>query len=145
MRQLKHERENTICRRSIQIARGLIGKHAAWPARQGSCNGNALANLLRQCHAYVSASRHEPGAMHPVEGVQCGLPLLYHSDSGGTVGLGERYGLCLSEDAAESMKQMRESYAASRKDVLESPPSGDLMCLEYRRLIQREIALAPQS
>lgn len=110
-----------------------------------ACNGNALANLLRQCHAYVSASRHEPGAMHPVEGIQCGLPLLYHRDSGGTVGLGERYGLCLSEDAAESMKRMRESYAASRKHVLESPPSGDLMCLEYRRLIQREVALAPQS
>lgn len=110
-----------------------------------ACNGNALANLLRQCHAYVSASRHEPGAMHPVEGIQCGLPLLYHSDSGGTVGLGERYGLCLTEDPAQSMKRMRESYAALRKRALDSPPSGDLMCLEYRRLIQREIALAPQS
>lgn len=110
-----------------------------------ACSGRALAELLRQCHAYVSASRFEPGAMHPVEGIQCGLPLLYHADSGGTVGLGERFGLSLGEDVAHSMSEMREVYARLRKTVLETPPSGDRMCLEYRRLIQREISAAMES
>ena len=102
--------------------------------------GGPLAQLLRQCHLYVSASRHEPGAMHPVEGVQCGLPLLYHRDSGGTVALGERLGVLLGEDVAASVGECRSRYAELRSRVLDEPPSGDLMCLQYRRLIQRELA-----
>ena len=38
------------------------------------CIEHKLARLLRQCHGHVTASKHEPGAMHPVEGLQCGLP-----------------------------------------------------------------------
>ena len=104
--------------------------------------GRELADLLRQCHAYVSASRFEPGAMHPVEGIQCGLPLLYHPDTGGTVALGERFGVPLGDDVARSMEIMREESGRLRPQVLDSPPSGDFMCLQYRRLIQREIAAA---
>jgi glycosyltransferase involved in cell wall biosynthesis len=101
--------------------------------------GPGLADILRQCHLYVSASRHEPGAMHPVEGLQCGLPLLYHKDSGGTVMLGQRYGLELGEDLVASLQEARLKYLELRRSLLQSPPSGDLMCLEYRRLIQRSI------
>lgn len=110
-----------------------------------ACSGHDLAALLRQSHAYVSASRYEPGAMHPVEGMQCGLPLLYHAESGGTVGWGEKFGICLGDDVARSMNEMREAYPRLRKLVLEEPPSGDRMCLQYRRLIQREIAMATHS
>lgn len=107
-----------------------------------AASGERLAGLLRQCHAYVSASRHEPGGMHPVEGIQCGLPLLYHRDAGGTVSLGERFGVLLGEDAAGSMVQMRHAYPLLRPKVLGEPPSGDMMCLCYRRLVQAEIANA---
>lgn len=110
-----------------------------------ACTGRVLADLLRKCHAYVSASRFEPGAMHPVEGIQCGLPLLYHADSGGTASLGQHFGLCLDTDIARSMDATRETYGSLRKAVLESPPSGDCMCLEYRRLIQREISAVASS
>lgn len=106
------------------------------------CVGQALAGLLRQCHIYVTGSKHEPGAMHPVEGLQCGLPLLYDRDTGGTVELGRKYGMELSEDAAESIKRVREAYDGLRRKVLVDPPSGDAMCLNYRRLIQRLIAEA---
>ncbi len=105
-------------------------------------SGQKLAGLLRGAHAYVSASRFEPGAMHPVEGIQCGLPLLYHVDSGGTVGVGEKFGLCLGDDVAASMRALQEAYARVRQNVLMNPPSGDRMCLEYRHTIQRELALA---
>jgi len=107
-----------------------------------ACAGVKLADLLRQCHAYVSASRHEPGAMHPVEGIQCGLPLLYHADSGGTVALGEKFGVLLGDDPAESMRELRDAYAECRRRILTAPPSGDRMCLEYRRIVQREICIA---
>ncbi len=104
--------------------------------------GRTLADLLRQCHLYVSASRFEPGAMHPVEGIQCGLPLLYHRDTGGTVALGERFGLPLGDDVSTSLAECRRLYAEIYRAVLENPPSGDLMCLQYRRLIQSQVAAA---
>jgi glycosyltransferase involved in cell wall biosynthesis len=105
-------------------------------------SGRALAAILRQCHLYVSASRHEPGAMHPVEGLQCGLPLIYHKDSGGTVMLGERYGVLYDNDIVATLHEARSRYRELRQRLLTSPPSGDLMCLEYRRLIQRLIVEA---
>jgi hypothetical protein len=106
------------------------------------CAGPALASHLRQCHVYVTGSKHEPGAMHPVEGLQCGLPLLYDRETGGTVELGRKYGMELSEDAPESITRIRHAYEKLREKVLMDPPSGDAMCLKYRRLIQRLIAEA---
>lgn len=105
-------------------------------------SGTALADILRQCHVYVSASRHEPGAMHPVEGLQCGLPIIAHKDSGGTVMLGQRYGVIHEEDIVKTLLETKTRYSELRSCLLASPPSGDLMCLEYRRLIQRVIVEA---
>lgn len=105
-------------------------------------SGPALADLLRECHLYVSASRYEPGAMHPVEGLQCGLPIICHKDSGGTVMLGQRYGVLHEGDIVETLLEARSRYPELRRRLLASPPSGDLMCLEYRRLIQRLIVEA---
>ncbi|MEI9897645.1 MAG: hypothetical protein WDN28_28245 [Chthoniobacter sp.] len=45
--------------------------------------GRALAERLRECHLYLTATRWEPCGMHHVEGAQCGLPLLYHEDGAG--------------------------------------------------------------
>lgn len=123
----------------------IIGR---WPkdlAWKSACTfearaGHELAATLRQCHLYVSASRFEPGAMHPVEGLQCGLPLLYHADSGGTMTMGRRYGVCIGESLAASLEELRDNYAVLRGRLLAEPPSGDLMCLQYRRLIQALLA-----
>jgi glycosyltransferase involved in cell wall biosynthesis len=123
----------------------IIGR---WPAKirwrrartYPPCVGQELAGLLRQCHVYVTGSKHEPGAMHPVEGLQCGLPLLYHRETGGTVELGKRYGMEFSDDTAASIMRIRDAYDSLRRKVLIDPPSGDAMCLNYRRLIQRLIA-----
>jgi len=113
-----------------------------WPAARTfpPASGPRLAALLRQCHVYVTASRHEPGAMHPVEGVQCGLPLLYHAETGGTVALGERCGVLLGADPVAAVAEMQSRYRELHRAVSEHPPSGDAMCTAYRRLIQREIA-----
>lgn len=100
------------------------------------CSGHKLASLLRQCHVAITASRHEPGAMHPVEAMQCGLPLLYHLDTGGTVELGEKFGVFFSDDLPAAVADMRTRYASLRERVLREGPAGDLMCLQYRRLVQ---------
>lgn len=124
----------------------IIGRWPAeirWRAAEtfGPHSGAPLARLLRECHVLVSASLWEPGAMHPVEGIQCGLPLLYHEDSGGTVELGQKFGISFREDIVGAIEQIRQRYQELRTRAVSEPPSGDLMCLEYRRLIQRCIAL----
>ena len=107
------------------------------------CRGHALASLLRQSHACVTASLHEPGAMHPMESLQCGLPILYHRDSGGTVEIGEKFGVAFDDDFRPALLKLKENYSAIRKVVLSEGPSGDAMTLSYRRLIQSLIALQP--
>jgi glycosyltransferase involved in cell wall biosynthesis len=104
------------------------------------CAGRELAQKLRACHAYVTASRHEPGAMHPVEGIQCGLPVAFSADSGGSATQCAPYGVRFERDVLAALLELRDRHADLRDAVLSRPPSGDLMCLEYRRLLQSLIA-----
>jgi len=116
-----------------------------WQAARtfGACAGMKLADLLRQCHAAVSASRYEPGAMHPVEALQCGLPLLYHAETGGTVELGEKFGVLLGRDPVSAIGRLQEQYSFLRARLLADGPAGDKMCLAYRQLIQTLLATRP--
>lgn len=105
-----------------------------------ACSGHRLAAILRQCHVAITASRHEPGAMHPAEAIQCGLPLFYTTDTGGTVELGRRFGVLLGEDFAESFEALRNRYADLRESVLRDAPAGDSMCAAYRRIVQQLVS-----
>lgn len=101
--------------------------------------GVRLASLLRQCHAYVTASLWEPGGMHHVEGAQCGLPVLYHPDGGGIIEAARRYGIEFTEDTVvEAVNNMRHFYARYRNAVLTEAPCGDQMCLDYLHIIITE-------
>lgn len=108
-----------------------------WPPTHGA----DLARKLRACHAYLTASRWEPGGMHHVEGAQCGLPLIYHEDGGGIVEAGRRYGIGFQDDVRGAILRMRSEYAEMRRRVLEGMPSGDRMCLEYATVIQQLLCL----
>jgi len=103
----------------------------------GPASGSALASLLRHCHGYVSASRFEPGAMHVAEGLQCGLPLLYHRDSGGTVGQGRRYGLEICDDLEATLEEFARRLQEFREMVIGDPPSGTKMSAEYLHLLEK--------
>jgi len=106
-------------------------------------HGPELASLLRRCHAYLTASRHDPGPMHPVEGIQCGLPLIYHQDGGGIVEIGQRYGVGFRDDVRAAIQETRERYAELRARVLADSPSGDQMCVDYGRIVQRVLVAGP--
>jgi glycosyltransferase involved in cell wall biosynthesis len=104
------------------------------------CSGQSLAAKLRACHAAVTASRFEPGAMHPVESLQCGLPLLYTADTGGTVELGEKFGVVLGRDITAAIGDLKSRYLDLRARVIREAPGGDIMCADYRLLIQSLLA-----
>jgi glycosyltransferase involved in cell wall biosynthesis len=98
--------------------------------------GRELADLLRQGHVYLTASRWEPGGMHHVEGAQCGLPVLYQEDGGGIVEMASRYGIGYRDDVAAAIGEMRARYGELRQAVLDRAPAGDRMCARYRELIR---------
>ena len=75
--------------------------------------------------------------MHPIEGAQCGLPIIYHEDGGGIVELARRYGIAFRDDVRGAILEARERYAELRSGVLEHAPSGDQMCVEYGRVLHR--------
>ncbi len=99
--------------------------------------GRELADLLRSCHVYLTASRFEPGGMHHVEGAQCGLPVLYHEDGGGIVEMASRYGIGYQDDVVGAIGEMRTRYAELRQRALDRAPSGTAMCAGYRELVER--------
>ena len=45
--------------------------------------GIELGKELRKHDIYVTASRFEPCGMHHIEGAACGLPVIFHKDTGG--------------------------------------------------------------
>jgi hypothetical protein len=75
--------------------------------------------------------------MHVVEGLQSGLPLVYTADSGGTVEMGERFGVLMEEDVVGAIQTAQSRYNELRKRLIASGPSGDEMCVQYSRLIQQ--------
>jgi glycosyltransferase involved in cell wall biosynthesis len=105
----------------------------------GAMGGAAIGQLLRQCHVYVTASQWESGPMHFIEGIQCGLPVLYQANGGGILEVAKRFGICFDDDIRPALREMRDGYTQLRQAVLAEPPSGDRMCLQYRTLVQRLI------
>lgn len=103
----------------------------------GPVKGHRLADLLRQCHAYVTASLWEPGGMHFIEGAQCGLPVLFHEDGGGIVEVAERYGIVFRDHLVGAIQSMQARHRELRRAVLAEGPSGERMCAAYQSIIQR--------
>ena len=136
------ELDDLICSGAIRdVELWIVGrspKQITWRSARTfpPCSGHELAGLLRRCHVCITASRFEPGAMHPIEAMQCGMPLLYHPDSGGTLELGRRFGICMQSGLIASIEEMKERYAQLRARVLAECPSGDTMVVAYRRLVQ---------
>ena len=120
---------------------GRWPKNLQWKAARTfpATSGTALASLLRQCHAYLTASRWEPCGMHHVEGAQCGLPLIYHEDGGGIVEAGRKYGVGFKEDVASAIRECRDRYPELRDRLLSEMPSGDRMCMAYADVMQKMI------
>ncbi len=124
------------------VAFRVIGrwpKEINWRATEtlGPMSGAPLADKLRECHLYLTASRWEPCGMHHVEGAQCGLPLVYHEDGGGTVEAGERYGIGFRDDVGGAIQKAIGQIGDLRHRLLQAMPSGDRMTMDFADLITR--------
>lgn len=78
--------------------------------------GVELGNVLRECDLYLTASQFEPGGMHNLEGVSCGLPILYRKNSGGIGEVCKDYGE--EFDDMEDMLEKIESVYGNRSEYI---------------------------
>lgn len=124
----------------------IVGRWPAdlkWRAAKivAPASGRALAHELRLCHGYITGTKAEPGAMHYIEGLQCGLPLIYRQGGGGVEEVAQsRGGLLIGADLEQAVKSFVASYSTRRKQVLENLPSGEKMALRYLEIVKSLLA-----
>lgn len=68
-----------------------------------------LADILRQCDIYITASRNDPCSNALIEGLACGLPALYFNDGGHPELVG--YGGLPFNDVEETLSQLDKLVA----------------------------------
>jgi glycosyltransferase involved in cell wall biosynthesis len=100
-------------------------------------SGIDLGEALREHHVYVTGSRNEPGSMHQVEGMMCGLPVVFR-DSGALPEYCEGFGEIFNgpEDVEEALQRMFENYAKWRGKIDQVSLSSDNMALGHYKLFQ---------
>ena len=97
-------------------------------------SGIELAREIKSHHLYVTAARNEPGGQHPVEAMQCGLPVLY-LESGSLPEYCGPYGIAFTLANFEArLLTMRERYAELRDKALQCPYSGRQMAQQYEKI-----------
>ena len=103
-------------------------------------SGLALANLLRQQHVYLTAARNEAAGMHHVEGMRCGLPVLFLS-SGALPEYCGPYGIEFDLTNFErKLLEMRDRYVELRQKVLACPYAGTCMAAQYEKVFCQLVA-----
>ena len=83
--------------------------------------GKVLSDEIRKNHVYLTASRNEGAGMHHIEGMMCGLPVLYIK-SGALAEYCSFCGIGFDEDDFEKkLLEMREKYEELRSKATECP------------------------
>ena len=103
-------------------------------------DGPELADELRSHHVYLTAARHEPGGNHYIEGMRCGLPVLY-LDSGSLSEYCAPYGHSFTlDDFGARLMEMVGRYAELREAVLACPFGAKAMAESYVTLFEWLVA-----
>jgi glycosyltransferase involved in cell wall biosynthesis len=76
-----------------------------------------ISEVLRQSDALVHAGENEPCSNVILEGLACGLPILYR-DSGGNRELAGDYGVPLTGDPHRNISQLMSDYKVLREKVI---------------------------
>lgn len=95
-------------------------------------NGEALGDLLRSYHAYVTGSICEPGGNHQNEGARCGLPIIYRK-SGCMPEYCGPYGIGYDgpEDVKKALEELHSSYNVYAERVKSYPYTTEKMVREW--------------
>ena len=105
------------------------------------CTGKDLGNLLRENDIYLTATQYEPGAMHYVEGLSCGLPVLYCTNGGGAHEVckvaGEEYNDI--NTLLDKMNMIKNNYEKYTSKINYNYLSSKRCCIDYFHIIKNII------
>lgn len=103
--------------------------------------GRGLAEELKTCHVYLTASRFEPCGMHHIEGALCGLPLLCINEGGGAVECCQNYGIIFDKNTfASSLFEMRDRYNEFIIKLKDYSFTSTIMLQKYEDVIIKLVA-----
>lgn len=100
--------------------------------------GEKLATELKRHHVYISASLNEPGGMHYIEAMQCGLPILYR-DSGSLPEYCSAYGEIFTgqDNVVMAIHRMRKNYLQYKEALAQYSYTPADMCRLYAKLLTK--------
>ena len=94
-------------------------------------NGQRLGIELSNHHLYISASINEPAGMHHIEGILCGLPIIFRN-SGALPEYCSGYGIPFNNsNYLPALKEMMRNYNFYKKNVSKYPNTADQMTKKY--------------
>ena len=97
-------------------------------------NGKRLGIELSKNHLYISASINEPAGMHHIEGILCGLPIIFR-DSGALPEYCNSYGISFKDgNYLPALRKIMENYEFYKKNVSKYPNNSDRMTRNYLAL-----------
>ena len=97
-------------------------------------SGISLGKELSRHHVYITASINEPAGMHHIEGILCGLPIIFR-DSGALPEYCIDYGISFKEENyLPALEKMLCQYDLYKKNTLNYPNNSIRMCNEYFNL-----------
>lgn len=108
-------------------------------------NSLDTAKILKSHNMYVTASKFEPCGKHHIEGLSCGLPLLYRDiDSGGIIEAGFKFGVGFSDFSGfkESFDKVKENYLTYHnkiKNEFNKYYSNDIINKKYLDVIEKVV------
>ena len=125
----------------VFIGRKFNDNYKDPPKIHGPFKGVELANALRECDMYVTASIHDACPMHVLEGLCCGLPMLYIDYEGGGKNICEFSNNKVGEsfknfdELVEGIDKIKENYDMYRRNIAENMEMyGSDVC--YERFIK---------
>jgi len=97
--------------------------------------GSNLAEHLRNHHIYLTAARNEAAGMHHIEGMLCGLPVLY-LNSGALPEYCKPFGIEYSLiNFEEKLMEIKNQYYALQKKVLNCNYTSKQMASQFEKII----------
>ena len=97
----------------------------------GPLSKDKLSEEIKLHDVYITASVNEPGANHVVEGLSCGLPVLYY-DSGSMSEYVSEYGIKFSDETfLDQLDSLGKKLPELKKKMINYDYSAKIMCEEY--------------
>lgn len=100
-------------------------------------SGKQLGDIIRNCDIYITATQNEPCGMHHLEGLSCGLPILYRSGGGAIKEVCKNVGEEFTDikTLLEKLELIKNNYNQYRENIQYGYLGSNRCSMEYYELI----------